>query len=57
MNVRWLPSFATLADQEKPDGVIVATPNQVHVANGLECIDAGTSAGRLCPNKRTKGSK
>jgi predicted dehydrogenase len=41
MNVRWLPSFATLADQEKPDGVIVATPNQVHVANGLECIDAG----------------
>jgi predicted dehydrogenase len=41
MNVRWLPNFATLADQEKPDGVIVATPNQFHVANGLECIAAG----------------
>jgi predicted dehydrogenase len=41
MNVRWSPSFATLADREKPDGVIVATPNQVHVANGLECIAVG----------------
>jgi predicted dehydrogenase len=41
MNVEWSPSFATLAHQEKPEGVIVATPNQVHVANGLECIAAG----------------
>src|ERR1700740_2457353 len=41
MNVRCSPSFATLVDEEKPEGVIVATPNQVHVANGLECIAAG----------------
>jgi predicted dehydrogenase len=41
MNVWWFPNFATLAHQEKPEGVIVATPNQVHVANGLECVAAG----------------
>ena len=26
---------------DKPEGVIVATPNQVHVENGLECVAAG----------------
>ena len=41
MNVRWFPSFAALANGEKPEGIIVATPNQVHVANGLECIASG----------------
>ena len=41
MNVLWFPSFAALAHQEKPEGIIVATPNQVHVANGLECIASG----------------
>ena len=28
----------------RPEGVIVATPNQLHVANGLECIAAGVPA-------------
>jgi len=41
MNVSWFPSFAALAREEKPEGIIVATPNQLHVANGLECIAAG----------------
>jgi predicted dehydrogenase len=27
MNARWSPSFAALAHQEKPEGIIVATPN------------------------------
>jgi predicted dehydrogenase len=35
------PSFADLMASEKPDGVIVATPNQLHVVNGLESIAAG----------------
>jgi predicted dehydrogenase len=41
MNVSWFPSFAALAREEKPGGIIIATPNQLHVANGLECIAAG----------------
>jgi predicted dehydrogenase len=28
----------------RPDGVIVATPNQLHVQNGLQCIAAGVAA-------------
>ncbi len=35
-------SFAEmLAAGSKPDGLIVATPNQMHLANGLEAITAG----------------
>jgi predicted dehydrogenase len=41
MNVSWFPSLSALAREEKPEGIIVATPNQLHVANGLECIAAG----------------
>ena len=29
---------------QRPDGVIVATPNQLHVQNGLDCIEAGVPA-------------
>ena len=35
------PSLAEMFDKDKPDGVILATPNQLHVAGGLECIAAG----------------
>jgi predicted dehydrogenase len=35
MNVSWFPSLAALARGEKPEGIIVATPNPLHVANGL----------------------
>jgi predicted dehydrogenase len=41
MNVPWFESFAAMLHTGKPDGVIVATPNQMHVANGLEIIAAG----------------
>src|SRR6478735_6497138 len=40
-NVPWYPAFDALPPSEKPDGVIVATPNQLHVANGLELVAAG----------------
>ncbi len=39
-----VPRFDTLAElfaADKPDGVILATPNQLHVEGGLECVAAG----------------
>jgi len=41
---KWFPSFAAMIETDRPDGVIVATPNQAHVANGLEAIAAGVPA-------------
>ncbi|WP_028746390.1 Gfo/Idh/MocA family protein [Rhizobium mesoamericanum] len=41
---RGLPWFATLSEvlaERRPDGVIIATPNQLHVANALEAIASG----------------
>ena len=32
------PSLADLFAADKPDGVILATPNPMHVAGGLECV-------------------
>ena len=34
-------SLAELFDRDQPDGVILATPNQMHVDGGLECVAAG----------------
>lgn len=34
-------SLAELFAEDKPDGVVLATPNQMHVAQGLECVAAG----------------
>lgn len=39
-----VPLFASLQElfaDERPDGVILATPNRFHVAGGLECVAAG----------------
>jgi len=39
-----VPRYASLAElfaAGRPDGVILATPNQLHVAGGLECVAAG----------------
>jgi predicted dehydrogenase len=35
------PTLTGLFDAESPDGVIVATPNSLHVENGLDCIGHG----------------
>ena len=42
-----VPRYGTLSAlfaARRPDGVILATPNQLHVQNALECIDAGVAA-------------
>ncbi len=39
-----VPLYTSLADlfaNDKPDGVVLATPNQLHVPHALECIAAG----------------
>jgi predicted dehydrogenase len=35
------PSLAELFAAGRPDGIILATPNQLHVDGGLECVAAG----------------
>lgn len=35
------PSLAALFATDRPDGVILATPNQMYVDGGLECVAAG----------------
>jgi predicted dehydrogenase len=37
----WYPNLAAMIGEEGPDGVILATPNQLHVEHGLECVAAG----------------
>jgi predicted dehydrogenase len=42
-----VPLFSSLSGlfaREKPDGVIIATPNNLHVEHGLACIAAGVPA-------------
>ncbi|MEO1161959.1 MAG: Gfo/Idh/MocA family oxidoreductase, partial [Pseudomonadota bacterium] len=40
INCDWYASVADMLGANSPDGVIVATPNQMHVDNGLECVRA-----------------
>jgi predicted dehydrogenase len=43
-NVPHYPTLSDLFAAGRPDGVVVATPNQLHVAHGLECVAAGVAA-------------
>jgi predicted dehydrogenase len=42
--VAWYADFAAMICDHTPEAAIVATPNQLHVQNGLECIAAGVPA-------------
>lgn len=45
-NAAGVPLYRTLEDllqQKRPDGVVLATPNQLHVPQALQCIEAGVS--------------
>jgi predicted dehydrogenase len=37
----WYPSLSALLAADKPDAVVLATPNQLHVEQALQCIQAG----------------
>ncbi len=41
LGVAWAPGLQKLLEFHRPDGLIIATPNQMHVQNGLEAIAAG----------------
>ncbi|AYF86002.1 gfo/Idh/MocA family oxidoreductase [Pseudomonas sp. DY-1] len=38
------PSLEALFETERPDGIILATPNQLHVEQALVCLQAGVPA-------------
>ena len=40
LGVKHFKSLGDMLRRNKPDGVILATPNLMHVENGLECIEA-----------------
>jgi predicted dehydrogenase len=44
LGVPWFPDLSEMFAAEKPDGVILATPNQLHVEHGLACVAAGVPA-------------
>lgn len=45
LDVPWFPDIAAmLAAGNRPDGAIIATPNHLHVENGLECVRADVPA-------------
>jgi predicted dehydrogenase len=44
LDVPWHPDLHALFSATRPDGVILATPNQLHVDNALDCIAAGIPA-------------
>ncbi|MEM5471093.1 Gfo/Idh/MocA family oxidoreductase [Hoeflea sp. AS60] len=44
IGARWHASLNECFETDKPDGVILATPNQLHVENGLQCVAARVPA-------------
>ena len=39
LGLDWFPTLEDLFAADRPDGIVVATPNQVHVDNALTCIE------------------
>jgi predicted dehydrogenase len=40
VNATWFPDFASMMRAGRPDGVLIATPNQLHLQHGLDAINA-----------------
>jgi predicted dehydrogenase len=43
LNVSYFQSLDNLLNQSRPDGLILATPNALHVSQALQCLDAGVA--------------
>ncbi len=41
---RWFSSFREMLEAQRPEGIVVATPNQMHVEHGMDAIQAGIPA-------------
>lgn len=41
--VPWYPSIPDLLDGDRPDGIIVATPSQMHLEHALACVAAAVT--------------
>jgi len=44
LNVPWFATHRELLDAVKPQGVVVATPNALHIAQALDCLERGVAA-------------
>lgn len=43
LKVPWMPTLQALFDSTQTEGVVLATPNDLHVPQALQCIDAGVA--------------
>ena len=41
LGATWLPELRNLLGEGMVDGIVIATPNQMHVEQGLACVEAG----------------
>ena len=44
MGAPWYASIAVMLGADRPDGLIIATPNQLHLDHGLQAVEAGLPA-------------
>jgi predicted dehydrogenase len=40
-SISWYPDHSELLRQKKPDGMIVASPNAMHLAMTMDCVERG----------------
>jgi predicted dehydrogenase len=43
-NLPWYADHGTLLERERPDGVIIASPNALHLAMAMDCVERGVPA-------------
>jgi predicted dehydrogenase len=43
-NISWYPDHRALLEREAPDGMIVASPNALHLGMAMDCLERGTPA-------------
>src|SRR5215217_919921 len=43
-NVPWFENLAAMSAADRPDGIVLSVPNQMHVSTGLEAVGAGVPA-------------